>query len=300
VMQERMRPLAGMRVVDSADLRGEFCGRLLADLGADVIRVEPPSGAHSRRRAPFAPGEAGSLYFAIRNAGKRGVTLDLESDRDRELLHRELERADVWIESSRPGELAAHGLAPEAVIERHPRLILASITDFGQTGPHRDYTGTDMIGHATGGMMYRCGAANRPPVVAPGSQAYDAAGISAAFGIMTAIHQRAHCGRGQWLDVSVQESTSCMADWSVPIFSKLGVYTHRDGAGMWPVYPCQGGWVRMIVIGTAHWITLREWMGSPEALSDPELEVFYNRGSTPSGARPKRLRRDRVRLREGG
>jgi crotonobetainyl-CoA:carnitine CoA-transferase CaiB-like acyl-CoA transferase len=219
----------------------------------------------------------GSLYFAFRNAGKRSVVLDLDSECGREQLHRQLVRADVWIESGRPGALAAQGFDPEAVLERHPRLILTSITDFGQTGPYRDFEGTDMVGHALGGMMFRAGAAHRPPVVAPGSQAYDAASITAAFGILTAYHQRERCGRGQWLDVSVQETTSCMADWSVPIYSKLGLYTHREGAGMWPVYACQDGWVRVILIAPNSWRALLEWMGNPEELCDPELEVFMNR-----------------------
>jgi crotonobetainyl-CoA:carnitine CoA-transferase CaiB-like acyl-CoA transferase len=263
--------------MDSADHRGELCGRLLADLGAEVIRIEPPGAAPSRRLPPFAPDGGGSLSFAFRNAGKRSVTLDLDSERGRDRLHRQLARSDVWIESGRPGALAARGLDPEAVLERHPRLILASITDFGQTGPYRDFEGTDMVGNALGGMMYRAGAAHRPPVVPPGSQAYDATSITAAFGILAAFHQRERCGRGQWLDVSVQESTACLADWSVPLYSKLGVYTHRDGAGMWTVYACRDGWVRVIIIGPHHWRALREWIGDPEELRDPELEVFVHR-----------------------
>jgi crotonobetainyl-CoA:carnitine CoA-transferase CaiB-like acyl-CoA transferase len=266
-----------VRVVDSADVRGELCGRLLADLGADVVRLEPGGGAASRRLPPFAPGGADSLYFAFRNAGKRGVRLDLDDERDRERLHRLLAGADVWIESGSPGSLACRGLAPEAVLRRHPRLILASITDFGQTGPYRDFQGTDMIGFAMGGMMYRAGAAHRPPLVAPGCQAYDATSINAAFGILAAHQQRERSGRGQWLDVSVQESTACLADWSVPIYSKLGVYTHREGAGTWTVYPCRDGWVRMILIGPRQWRALLDWMGRPEELSDPELEVFLHR-----------------------
>jgi crotonobetainyl-CoA:carnitine CoA-transferase CaiB-like acyl-CoA transferase len=276
-MQRRERPLAGIRVLDSADVRGELCGRVLADLGAEVIRIEPPAGAASRQLPPFAPNGGGSLYFAFRNAGKRSVVLDLDDERDRDRLHRQLARADVWIESGRPSALAARDLDPEAVLERHPRLILASITDFGQTGPYRDFEGTDMVGYALGGMMFRAGAAHRPPVVAPGSQAYDAASVTAAFGIATAYHQRERCGRGQWLDVSVQETTACMADWSVPIYSKLGVYTHREGAGMWPVYACRDGWVRVIVIAPHSWRALCDWMGNPEELRDPKLEVFTNR-----------------------
>lgn len=271
------RPLAGIRVIDMADDRGELCGRLFADLGADVVLLEPPGGARARQAPPFAPDGRSSLYFAFRNAGKRGVTADVFTDAGREALHRLLDGADVWIESTAPGLLARHGLSPERVLERHPGLIITSITDFGQTGPYRDFAGTDMIGYAMGGMLYRAGAAHRPPVVAPGCQAYDTAGITAAFASAVAILARRQTGRGQWLDISVQEATANLADWSVPIYSTMQMVTHREGAGMYPVYRCTDGWLRLIIIGGHHWKTLRAWMGEPEALQDPTYDHFIAR-----------------------
>ena len=188
-MKQRERPLDGNSSRGHAPTCAASC---VADCSRTWARrcsaIEPPSAA--RRRDGCRPSRrigGGSLYFAFRNAGKRSVVLDLDSERGRDLLQRLLARADVWIESGRPGALAARGLDPEAVLERHPRLILTSITDFGQTGPYRDFEGTDMVGHALGGMMFRAGAAHRPPVVAPGSQAYDAASVTAAFGILTAV-----------------------------------------------------------------------------------------------------------------
>jgi crotonobetainyl-CoA:carnitine CoA-transferase CaiB-like acyl-CoA transferase len=271
-------PLAGIRVVDLADDRGELCGRLLADLGADVILVEPPSGAAARQAPPFAPEGRASLYFAFRNAGKRGITLDLESPGDRELLHRLLDGADILVESSPPGFLASRGLDPsEVLLARHPQLVITSITDFGQFGPYRDFVGTDMIGYAMGGMMYRAGAAARPPIVAPGSQAYDTGGLTAAFAALAAYIKRLQTGRGQWLDVSVQEATLTLSDWSIPLYSTLGFYTHREGAGMWPVYRCADGWLRMIIIGLNHWQALRAWMGEPEELQNPAYDGFIER-----------------------
>jgi crotonobetainyl-CoA:carnitine CoA-transferase CaiB-like acyl-CoA transferase len=127
------RPLAGIRVIDLADEKGELAGRLLADFGADVVRVEPPGGARSRRIPPFR-GET-SLYFAHRNANKRGVVLDLDGERDRERLLELCARADVLIESFAPGVLAELGLAPAELVRRHPQLIAISIPDFGQSGP---------------------------------------------------------------------------------------------------------------------------------------------------------------------
>ena len=272
-----MQPLSGFRIIDMTDERGAACGRVLADLGADVIYVEPPSGSPFRQAPPLAPDARTSLAFAFRNAGKRGVTLDLSTADGREQLHRLLDAADAWIESHPPGSLAPHGLAPEEVLRVHPALVITSITDFGQSGPHRDYLGTDMIGYAMGGMLYRAGAAHRPPVVAPGSQAYDTAGITAAFGTVTALYHRLETGRGQWLDVSVQEATSNLADWSVPLYSMMGFHTHREGAGMYPVYRCADGWVRMIIISVKHWRALRAWMGEPAELRDPTYDEFLQR-----------------------
>src|SRR3954466_8643928 len=126
--------LSGVRVVDCADGKGETCGRFLADLGADVIRVEPPGGRASR---------AAALAFAVRNANKRGVTLDLQAPADKARLLALLESADVWIETTRPGTLVRLGLGPDDVLARNPQLVITSITDFGQSGAYRDWEGND-------------------------------------------------------------------------------------------------------------------------------------------------------------
>jgi crotonobetainyl-CoA:carnitine CoA-transferase CaiB-like acyl-CoA transferase len=280
----RRKPLVGLRVIDMTDDLGELCGRLLADLGADVIRVEPPSGAGSRHAPPFAPDGRSSLYFAFRNAGKRSITLDPWSEEGRKVFDELLEWADVWIESNRPGLLAERGLGPESVLERHPSLVITSITDFGQSGPHRHFGGTDMIGYAMGGMLYRAGAPHRPPVVAPGSHAYDAASVSAAFATLMAVYKRLWSGRGQWLDVSVQEATSNHADWSVPFYTTVKNYVHRDGAGSYPVFRCVDGWIRLIVLAPHQWRALRAWMGEPEEFQDPALDALI----------PRMMNRDKI------
>ena len=270
-------PLEGIRVLDMADEKGELCGRILADLGADVIRAEPPAGALSRRIPPFAPDGESSLYFAFRNANKRGITLDLTSSAGRELLHRLLEPADIWIESFAPAFLDEHGLAPAAIHERHAALVHTSITDFGHTGPRRDYAGTDMVGFAMGGMMHRSGAAHRPPVVAPGALAYDTAGVTAGFATLLATYQRLVTGRGQHIDVSVEESVANLSDWALPGYSQSKTRGKRDGFGIYPLIPCADGYVRVIIIGLHHWRALRAWMGEPEALQDPALDSFIGR-----------------------
>ena len=272
-----MLPLEGLRVVDLADEKGELCGRLLADFGADVIRVEPPGGGASRRLAPFAPDGETSLYFALRNVGKRGATLDLGSDAGRESLLELAAEADILIETEKPGRLAALGLGAEELLARNPALVVVSITDFGQVGPYRDFKGTDMIGFATGGMMHRCGSAEKPPLVAPGALAYDAAGTTAAWAALAAFWKRLATGRGQHMDVSVLESVANLSDWSLPNYSVNQAAGGRSGSGIYSLYPCADGFVRMIILVKHHWRALLEWMGNPEELADPELDVFIQR-----------------------
>ena len=172
-------PLAGLRVVDMADEKGETCGRFLADLGADVIRVEPPGGARSRRLP---------LSFAVRNANKRGVTIDLETERERLLAL--LESADVWIETTRPGTLAALGLGPDDVLARNPELVITSITDFGQTGDYRDWQANDAIHAAMSGILSRSGLAGRDPLPAPRGMATETTAIQAAWATLVAYWNR--------------------------------------------------------------------------------------------------------------
>jgi crotonobetainyl-CoA:carnitine CoA-transferase CaiB-like acyl-CoA transferase len=271
------RPLAGLRVLDSADEKGELCGRILGDLGAEVIRLEPPTGALSRRLPPFAPGRATSLFFALRNAGKRSITLDFRTPTGAELLHRLLGRVDAWIETEPPGSLAACGLAPAELLARHPALVLTSITDFGQDGPYRDWQGTDMLGFAMGGLLYRCGRADRPPVMPPGSLAYDSTALVAALATLIALYRRLTSGRGQHLDVSVLESVANMSDWALPNYSVSQGFQARDGAGFYALYRCADGWVRMVVLVTRHWDALLDWMGRPAELADPKLDQFLER-----------------------
>lgn len=274
------RPLAGLRVLDAADGKGEFCGRVLSDLGAEVIRMEPPGGAASRSYGPRTDPSSEtseSLYFALRNAGKRSITLDLDDAADRDKLHTLLEVVDVWIESSKPGTLEAQGLAPDEVIARHPHLVMTSITDYGRTGPYKDFEGTSTTAFAMSGMMHRSGAPDRPPCEAPGQLGYDAAGICAAYPTLLAYYRKLQTGRGQHIDCSVQESLVAMVDWSIPNGSIGGANMARNGAGMYPLFRCEDGYVRMIILVTSHWRALLDWMGNPEELSDPKFDQFLER-----------------------
>ncbi len=270
-------PLQGMRIVDLADELGELCGRVPADLGAEVTPAQPPAGPASRALEPMTPDGRTSLYFGFRNAGKRSVVADLSSAVGRARLHELLGEADVLIESGGAGWLAANGLDPTELMERYPTLIVTSISDFGLEGPYAHYKGTDMIGFAMGGLMYRAGVFEKPPLVAPGNLAYDVAGMVAAMGTLIAFFKRMRTGRGQHLDVSTMEAVANLADWSLPNYSLNPQVGPRAGAGIYTLYKCADGYMRMIILVTKHWRTLLDWVGNPPELADPDLDQFINR-----------------------
>jgi crotonobetainyl-CoA:carnitine CoA-transferase CaiB-like acyl-CoA transferase len=275
------RPLEGLRVLDLADEKGELAGRLLADLGADVLRVEPPTGARSRSLPPFHGGT--SLYFAHRNSNKRGVALDLTQQGDRDRLVDLAGRADVLVEAFAPGALAERGLAPVDLVARHPHLIALSISDFGQTGPYRDWVATDATLEAIGGMQFKAGLPGKPPLLPPGALAYDVAGVMGAFAVLAALLQRRRTGHGQNIDLSVLESVAQQCDWS---FSN-GTYTQakcqdavemRTGSGpMYRLYACKTGYVRLVILSPRQWHAMREWLGDPDYLMDPVYDSFLGR-----------------------
>lgn len=270
------RPLVGIRVIDQADENGELCGRLLADLGAEVIRVEPVGGVTSRRLPPFH-GDT-SLYFAVRNLGKKSVTLEMQSAEGRRRLDTMLDVADVWIESHRAGDLNRR-----EILERHPSLIITSITPFGLTGPYRDYVATDAVLVAMSGLLFRSGVPSKPPLLPPGALAYDIAGTTAAFATVAALWDRAKTGRGQHLDVSVVEAAAQTSDWALPNFSATkargGQYfeLRMGSAPVYTMYPCADGYVRLIILNPRQWRAMRAWLGEPEILQPDHFDHLLGR-----------------------
>jgi len=269
--------LAGLRVVDMADEKGELCGRFLADLGADVIRVEPPGGARSRRLPPFHG--ATSLSFAARNANKRGVTLDLAAPADRERLLTLLESADVWIETMRPGTLAGLGLGPDAVLARNPELVITSITEFGQTGAYRDWEANDSVHMAMSGILSRSGLAGRDPLPAPPGMVYETTAIQAAWATLVAYWHRLETGRGDHVDFSILEAATQTMDpahgtASVSRASAFPSTRGRPEAGLYPIFPCADGCVRVVVLAPRQWRAMRAWLGEPAAFQDERYDTI--------------------------
>lgn len=195
------------RVVDLSDERGIFCGFVLAELGADVVSVEPPGGSRSRLQGPFAggaPGTERSLFWWAYARGRRSVVLDPESEADRDALLRLVDAADVMVESRTPGEMERLGLCYEALARRNPGLVYVSLTPFGQSGPKARWAASDLTVFAASGALWLMGDADRAPVRISAPQAFLHAGAEAAAAALVALHERRRSGRGQHVDVSAQ------------------------------------------------------------------------------------------------
>jgi len=255
-------PLAPYRVLDLTDRSGWLCGRILGDLGADVVKVEPPEGDPGRRVGVFRgddPDPANNLSWLAYNAGKRGITLAVDTARGRDLLRRLAQRADVLVESFPPGYLDARDLGYRTLRETNPRLVLTSITPFGQSGPYARYRGSDLVAMAMSGLMSLVGEPGRPPLRVSLPQAAMWTGMHAAAGTLIAHHYREATGRGQQVDVSMQASllwalANAPAHWSL-----LREDLHRGGsrivgrsmagARMRAIYRCRDGHINFIFYG---------------------------------------------------
>jgi crotonobetainyl-CoA:carnitine CoA-transferase CaiB-like acyl-CoA transferase len=201
------RPLLdGIRVLDLATQRAELAGRLLADLGAEVVKIEPPAGTPSRGLAPFDGGNGESLYWAAVGAGKHSLVLDIEAAGDRETLLGLVRYADVFIESFEPGYLDGLGLGERALRDLNPLLIYVSVTPFGTKGPKARWPATDLTAEAAGGRVGLQGDADRPPIPVGYPQAAFHAGARAAADAVIALNERDLSGLGQHLDTSMQEA----------------------------------------------------------------------------------------------
>ena len=276
------RPLQGLRVIDLCHGRGDLCGRLLGDLGADVLLVEPPTGSTSRRLPPFGT-DGSSLYFAYRNTNKRSAILDLSDQVDRDRLLSLAAHADVVVESSPPGHLASLGIGAENLAATNSDLVIASLTDFGQTGPYRDMESTDDVILGLSGWLALSGIPEKPPLLPPCTLASDTLGILGVHAILVALVQRSRGGGGQHLDVSALEAVAQMNTWGVPLASHrrhlgAGMSTLRQGDSlMYPTVPCADGAVRQVVLTPGQWRAMWEWMDQPEEFAGEYWESFANR-----------------------
>ena len=274
----RALPLDGFRVIDLTVENGELSARLLGDLGAEVIKVEPSTGSPARHLAPVRKGI--SLSWVVNNAGKRGIVLDLTTASDVERLHELLRHADVIITST---AMIVEGLTVHDLAAAHPHLVVAAQTPYGLTGPWSEWVITDQVLSATGGMTFKAGTLDGPPLPAPGQFCSDVAAASATWAILCALWQGRTTGSGQLLDISLNECLAQTADWSLPNYTArvaAGVDFPELRMGSGPVYPifrCRDGYVRLIVLSPAQWREMRAWLGEPEYLQDEEYDSFPSR-----------------------
>jgi crotonobetainyl-CoA:carnitine CoA-transferase CaiB-like acyl-CoA transferase len=284
--------LSAYRVLDLTDEKGFFCGKMLAELGADVLMIEPPGGSPARNIGPFYQNVAHpekSLLWLAYNIGKRGITLNIETHKGQELFRQLARSADVIIESFPPGHMERLGLDYPKLNKLNPRIILVSITPFGQTGPYSHYKASDIVTMAMGGLMSLCGDPDRAPLRFSAEQSYVLSGAQAAMGALVALHSREVTGEGQHVDVSMQESVLFGAQLPIMWWDIAKVIRRRQGqrsaygAGMQLIWPCKNGYIMWQILtgivgsGTQ---ALVDWMDSNGMAGDmkethwEEIDVY--------------------------
>ena len=250
-MSNTARPLDGLRVIELGQLlAGPFTGTILGYFGAEVIKVEPPGGDPIRGWREVKDGT--SLWYRSLGRNKKSVTLDLKSERGRELVMQLIDSADVLVENFRPGALESWGLAPDQLRERNSKLIVARISGYGQTGPYANKPGYASVTEGFGGFRYINGEPGKPPVRPNISMGDTLSAIHAALGIALAVIQRSQSGSGQVIDVALYESVFNLMEAIVPEFDGAGVERQPSGTtvtGIVPTntYACADG--RYVVIG---------------------------------------------------
>ncbi|MDY7030810.1 MAG: CoA transferase [Thermodesulfobacteriota bacterium] len=275
--------LSGIRILDLADEKAGFCSKVLADLGASVIKVERPGGDPSRNRGPFLKGsphpEAG-LFFHYNNTNKRGITLDPEKDAGRDIFFKLMKITDVVIETFPPGYLEELGLGFEVLSEINPALILVSVTGFGRNGPRSKYKTCDLVASAFGGSMYVSGSLSASPLKPFGEQSYYTVSLYGAVAVLLALRRRAHRGRGEHVDISMQEAVTSTVDHMMVRYFYDRVIPKRQGSLHWDntfcILPCKDGHILMTLF--QQWETLIELMESEGMAEDLAEERWKDEG----------------------
>ncbi len=282
-----MAPLPPYRVLELSSLRTVACGLLLADLGADVIAVEPPGGSDARRQPPFyadEPHPDRSLFWWAFNCNKRSITLDLTTADGRFLLRELVRGADCLVEGFPPGHLDSLGLGYEALAALNPRLVVASITPFGQRGPKARWAASDITVVAASSILSSYGDADRPPVRIPIPQAFLHAGVEAAVGCLMALRERERSGVGQHVDVSAQaaytacaQSNTLAGAWGDRNWERAGPSLAMASLPMRIHYPCRDGYVAVNL----------NFGGAAAARTRRLMEIVYSEGFCDQSVRDK-------------
>jgi crotonobetainyl-CoA:carnitine CoA-transferase CaiB-like acyl-CoA transferase len=247
--------LHDVRVLDLTDNYGAYASRLLADLGAEVVRIEPADGGRGRTRWPRAQ-DGTSLHHLHRNAGKQIIALEPGPHLDGLLAG-----ADI-VFSTDP-----------TLLDRHPHLVVVAVSPYGITGPFADRPATELVAQSLAGVVYRSGVPELPPVAAPGSYCEDVGSALGAVAALLALRQVRQGGPGQLIDVSAILALAQCTEMSMPLWSQLGMHQVRNGAGLYPLFECQDGLARIVLpMSPGEWRHLIEWLGSPPEWTGPAWE----------------------------
>lgn len=278
-------PLAGLRVLEMGQLiAGPFCGQLLGDMGADVVKIEEPNTGDPLRQWGRAQPQGESLWWAVLGRNKRSLALDLRSPEGQEIARDLIAGADILVENFRPGSLEGWGLSPESLMRNNPGLILVRVSGFGQTGPYASRPGYGSIGEAMGGLRYIVGDPQAPPSRVGISIGDTLAATFASLGALSALHERHRSGRGQIVDASIYESVLGVMESLVPDWAVGGVQRERSGSIL-PrispsnVYPTRDG-VWMIIAANQDTVfrRLSSAMERPELAEDSRFRDHRSRG----------------------
>jgi crotonobetainyl-CoA:carnitine CoA-transferase CaiB-like acyl-CoA transferase len=269
--------LDAVRVLDTSDGSADTVTRLLADLGADVLKVEPPGGSAGRRALPTLDGF--SIPFAVHNANKRATVLDPTDENDRRRFRELAETADILVDTGWAGAFGASG--PE-LAHANQHLVVLSMTDFGATGPRSAWRATDPVLYAMCGALSRSGPTTGAPMLPPDGIASATAAVQATWAALVAYYNRLRCGTGDYIDFSRFDAVVMALD---PAFGAHGQASAGiRNAGRWrgrpknqdayPIYPCRDGYVRLCVMAPRQWRGLRRWLGEPEDFQDPKYDAI--------------------------
>jgi len=271
-------PLEGIRVLDlSRILTGPFCSMILADLGAEVIKVEMPWRGDDTRLwgPPFIKGE--SAYFLCLNRNKKSITLNLKNEKGREILYKLIQKCDVFLENFKPGVTKRLGVDYETISSINPRIIYCSITGFGESGPYRDYPAYDIVIQGMGGLMGITGEPDRPPVRIGVAITDIGAGMYSAIAILSALIVREKTRKGQWIDVSLLDSTVSWMTYMAANYFATGIVPKRMGSAHPNIVPYQcfkasdGKYLTVAVGNDRIWKNFCEALGLENLVENPKF-----------------------------
>lgn len=281
-MLEETRPFNHLTILDLSDFTGAYCSKLFANLGAEVILLEPLKGFDLRRQSPFfqnQPGVERSLKYHYLSSDKKSVCCDITTDDGQRIVKKLFEKVDIVIEGFKPGYLKELGLSYDEVKKINPKIIWCAITPFGQDGPYSNYKSDDLIQMSLGGMTYLAGYPDTPPLLTYGEQSYYMASLFSAVSIMIAHRAKKVTNQGQYIDVSIQDCVAMGTETAPQFFQMKGLVRKRVGEVKEPatgVYPCKDGYVIFYTGGLGSikgWLRLLNWLKEEEIEGVEQFEL---------------------------